>query len=335
MKPDLFSFQFYRPDVGIGGKDLAQIFTEFKTYVILGFGLFCLAFIYFLAGMDDINRALAWGNKDFIFYVVGPSVGFLIGLILIVLGFHEFGEYNLIRNTPTSTIRSVPMGRVEVKGKTDSISEEHLLESPFTQEPCLGYECKIEKYEVEDDNDDFDDEDETETGSWETIYDNREAVPFILRDETGELVIDGLDAEWSLENLTYYEKFYEDSAPLSLQSFVEEHSREIFTDRYEDEGEFDLFWGDQLRFTEVRIDPEEDFYVLGGAKPLDQEMDLDLEDVENVITKDERTGFFYLSDKSEEAIVQAKFWGMFILLGLGVVITPGSAVALCKSFGLL
>lgn len=335
MKPDLFSFQFYSPDFGIGAKDLAQIFSELKTYVILGFGLFGLAFIYFLAGMDDIQRTLEWGNKDFIFYVVGPSLGFLIGLILIVLGFHEFGEYNLIRNTPTSTVRSVPMGRVEVKGKTKAISEEHLLESPFTEEPCLGYECKVEKYEVEDDESDFNDEDEAESGSWETIYDNRESVPFLLKDETGELVVDGLEAEWALENLTYYEKFYEDSAPPSLQSFVEEHSNEMFADRYEDEVEFDLLWGDQLRFTEVRIDPDEDFYVLGGAKPLDQEMELDLEDVENVITKDEQTGFFYLSDKSEKAILQAKFWGMLILFGLGAVITPGSAVALCNSFGLL
>lgn len=302
-----------------GNRDLKQIFSDAKTYFILSFGLLTLLFIYFLGGWDGFYAVFEWSDEfdDALMAVFGPAVLFLVGLILILLGFHEYKEYSLIKNTPTSTIRSAAMGRVEVKGITSPINSEYLLESPFVGEQCLAYECKVEEYDHDDDG-----------GDWHTVYTGREVYPFRLQDDTGELVVNPAEAEWSIGDYEYREQFRENNAPDRIQSFLE---REI------DSGmlDIDLFGGERMRFSENRIPPDHELYVLGGAKPLGPNLDVDLDEADILIEKDEHTDMFYVSEKSEQQIISSKWWGILALFGGGFVLTPASAVILCHVLGVL
>lgn len=303
-----------------GSKDLKQIFTNYITYVILAFGFLLLLFLFFLAGTDGISAGFDWASQfeDGLWLIIAPFGGYFLGLVLLVLGFHEYGEYNLIRNTPTSTIRSAPMGRVEVKGTTKPTSEENKLISPFVGEECVGYECEVEEYNYDDDG-----------SNWQTVYQTRETIPFLLEDDTGRIMIDGEQAEWSIGSSDYREEFDENEAPDRIKNFLQ---KEIEQNQALD---FDLLGGDHFRFTENRIDVNEDLYVLGGAEPIDHRDDLDSDQTDTVIGKDERTDMFYISDESEEAIITSKWWGIVTAIGIGTILTPASALALCQIFGVI
>jgi hypothetical protein len=52
-------------------------------------------------------------DTDILFYSVG---GLLLGLYVFYRGFHHFRRKRLIENTPTSKVRSIAMGLVEIFG---------------------------------------------------------------------------------------------------------------------------------------------------------------------------------------------------------------------------
>ncbi|MCW9049168.1 MAG: hypothetical protein OQK50_02410 [Deltaproteobacteria bacterium] len=79
-----------------------------------------------------------------------------------------------IENTPTSKVRSVAMGMVEVKGQA---LRKFALVSPLSQSPCVFY--RLTKYRREKNN------------QWKVNSVSSSAnVPFLLEDETGRVEID-------------------------------------------------------------------------------------------------------------------------------------------------
>lgn len=303
-----------------GNKDFRQIFSDVKTVIILSFGLLVLFFVFFLGGRSGFYAAVEWAGdlENALYLIGGPPFLFLLGLVLIVLGFHEFSEYNLIRNTPTSTTRSVPVGRVEVKGTVHPLPGEDPLEAPFTGKPCVAYECRIEEYHSDDDG-----------GDWHTIYSNRMTPPVVLRDETGEIIVDSKEAEWNIGDWEYRKELNEDDVTDRIEAFVEETvSENDFLD-------IDLLGGERRRFSENRIHPGQDLYVLGAARPVDEHDSLEVNTTDLVIGRDEGTGLFYLSDQSEREIVSSKGWSILFLLVTGTILTPAAAVMLCYVLGIL
>lgn len=89
-----------------------------------------------------------------------------------------------IRDTPTSRIGSAAQGYVEIIGRGMSFGETPLL-SQLRQLPCLWY-----RYEIEERNRGKDRE-------WRTIDKGESSDSFILRDSTGECVVDPEQAEIS------------------------------------------------------------------------------------------------------------------------------------------
>ncbi len=59
-----------------------------------------------------------------------------IAILALWYGFYLLRMKRSIENTPTSKIRSVAMGMVEVKGKA---IRKHALVSPMTQTSCVFY----------------------------------------------------------------------------------------------------------------------------------------------------------------------------------------------------
>jgi len=102
----------------------------------------------------------------------------LLAVIIIIaiaalVGFAYFNKLaRLIKDTPTSKIRSAAQGFVELEGiaaQSNTVSP-----SPLTQRPCIWFEYRIER--------------RTDSGknqSWRTISSNRHPGPIVVDDTTG------------------------------------------------------------------------------------------------------------------------------------------------------
>lgn len=115
----------------------------------------------------------------------------MIGLLLVFFGFRNAKQRMVIRDYPTSRIRSMAMGPVEVKGDAESVGR--TLTTPLTRKDCLGYRYKIEEERTRTDS-----EGNTRT-EWVTIKDITRTVPFYVDDGTGRVLVDADRADVSLK----------------------------------------------------------------------------------------------------------------------------------------
>lgn len=300
-------------------KDFKQVFRDIKIYVGLGFCTFLIVFLFAMAGFSGIQEVFQWADEtdDAFGYLIAPVLGAYAGLILIYVGFHEYSEYNLIRNTATTTIRSAPVGRVEVKGTVKPLSEETMLSSPFLYRDCVAYDCEIEEYHHDDDG-----------GDWRTVWQKKRTEPFFIEDNTGLIMVQGQEAEWSIER-NFYEQMSESEMPDHVRQFLENNVQQ------NDFLDVDLFGGEDFRFTSYLIVPGESLYVMGQSKPLsDEDVGVE-EDVELQIEKDPATGMFYLSDSSETDILNTKWWKSLAMVLVGIILLPSSVWGLAHVLGLL
>ncbi len=134
--------------------------------------LICLC-IFFSHKVVDIESAMGY---------IHEIVFVAIGLGLFFYGFFKLRKKRLIEDIPTSKIRSVAMGFVEIKGNA---RQKMPLKSPLTFADCVYYKFLVEK---------------ERTGSkgrryWVTVNEGSSTEYFYLEDETGKILVDPLDAE--------------------------------------------------------------------------------------------------------------------------------------------
>jgi len=91
------------------------------------------------------------------------SLAFIAGPVLFARSFRDFRTQRLIQNTPTSRIRSMPMGLVEVQG---GVVPRSTVMAPFSNRPCAYWEVDIST--------------ETRRGQWHVVHRNHSGHPFFL-----------------------------------------------------------------------------------------------------------------------------------------------------------
>jgi hypothetical protein len=98
----------------------------------------------------------------------------LLGIGCFFFGFNLFLLKRRIENTPTSRIRSLAMGMVEIHGRA---SRQYALVAPMTQLPCVYY--RIRRYRRDS------------RRNWKLTSDtNSGHVPFMIEDSTGRVIVD-------------------------------------------------------------------------------------------------------------------------------------------------
>jgi hypothetical protein len=103
----------------------------------------------------------------------------LMAAISILAWLSALNRLRTIRDTPTSKIASAAQGYVELAGRGHPFGEP--LISKLSLLPCLWYRYQIEQRESE--------------GKWKNIDRGESDDTFMLRDETGECVVDPEQAE--------------------------------------------------------------------------------------------------------------------------------------------
>ncbi|MBN2121218.1 MAG: hypothetical protein JW734_09235 [Candidatus Omnitrophica bacterium] len=175
---------------------------------------------------------------------------FLFGIGAFFWGFMRLRRKRLIENIPTSTIRGLALGLVELTGKA---KRDKPLKSPLTGTDCVLYRYTIERYEKRG-----------RSSSWVTIAKgDTYYCPFWIDDGTGKIFVFPQGAEMILPVDYEFTTGWGRTLPLNLSGFMDRHGI-----RYRN-----LFGVATLRFKEWCICPDETVYVLGVAKKSQKNLD--------------------------------------------------------------
>lgn len=258
-----------------------------------------------------------------------------IGTVLFRSGFSQYRDRQLVRNTPTTKIRSLPVGNVEIKGEARPL--ENPLLSPLTHQKGCLFEFEIEEEHEGDDGSD-----------WRTVFQLREEIDFAIDDGTGSVRLDANDADLEIER---EERVHVDGGDLPPRAVREWARTWGYDDVAGDRGIVErlkdgLVTGGEpdehltgksihdRRYTETVLGVGEQTYVFGAARPR-----LGVESVENpenlVIDRHEGTGRFILSDVPEAELADDKIGSMLSKLGFAVVFLTAGVLATLHLFGVL
>ncbi len=213
------------------------------------------------------------------------AVGFGFGIWSFFRGFTRLRRKRLIENTPTSTVRGLAMGLVELAGKT---ATSRMLASPLTKTSCAFFRYTVERYESSG-----------RSGRW-VMLSNGESddCPFWLDDGTGKILVFPDGAELIMPVDYQFETGFGRTMPDPLVEFVQSNGL----------SSGGIFGGHALRFKEWFLVPDEAVYVLGTAHNTGQQ------DPSSsvMIGKGESGQVFIISDESQTQLLSRLSWQAFL-----------------------
>ncbi len=172
---------------------------------------------------------------------------FGFGVWAFFWGFKRLRRKRLIENTPTSTIRGLALGLVELIGKP---KKEKLLKSPLTKTDCVLYHYTVERYEQRG-----------KSSQWVLVTQGDSFYcPFWIDDGTGQILVFPKDAELIMPIDYEFVNGIFTAIPSNLIEFMQNNgiSYQGFLGKY------------KMRFREWYITEYDNVYVLGTAnKPGD------------------------------------------------------------------
>lgn len=234
----------------------------------------------------------------------------LAGVFIANKGRKARNKSKLIEETETTRIRELTPGKAEIKGKARPTEEGATVRSAIYRNEGLATKVKVEEYHSNTNG----------GGSWKTIYEDEEAVPFVVDDGTGEVRIDPppqseryLSVELNRERVGGGNE-----PPERIKEFIQR--KQELDDAKNSIGPIDF--GQRRRYSEGTVEPGESVYVFGKAR----EEDAGWGERGYVVDEQTASGEFMLSDKSEEKLVKEGKWGGTLVLVFGVVFALFGAV---------
>lgn len=213
-------------------------------------------------------------------------------------------HYLLIKDIPTSKIRSAAMGIVELKGKT---VPKHLIFSPFSRKSCVYYRYRVEEYRKRHSKDGI-------RYSWEQIASGEKRISFYLEDETGKALIMPDEAE--IMAPVKAKRYQSHAMAIGMDRKFFKHFEENFASKDVDLKSLGItdrhsgmnMVGDR-RFFEHYIEPEEKLYILGSAFSSKKD------GISIVVSSGKNEKTFIISNKSEKSLLKfTKFRIIFSLI---------------------
>ena len=250
----------------------------------LFFGLaLVLSGIILVAGIQKTSHTARWiPPSDAMLWYLLMGMGGGIGLLWY--GWKAQQRKRLIAGTPTSPIRSLALGLVEVTGWAEPQSEP--LTSPFGGLPCVFYSYTVEERTGTDKN-----------ARWNTIADGTSDQPFFVRDATGRVLVVPNGAVLMLpdERITRT-NWHGELPPLALAGL---HRLGIATHGW--------MGSKTLRCRESLILPQESLYVLGTALE-HHGMGHHIANESRLYIGSSRDHDFIISDRSEKHLLSRLSW---------------------------
>ncbi|HII72487.1 TPA: hypothetical protein HA265_07060 [Candidatus Woesearchaeota archaeon] len=247
-------------------------------------------------------------DTDPLVYAIG---GLVAGGVLFVMGFRWWRQKKLIEELPTSKIRSIAMGLVEIKASV--VKEKKMLISPFSKKECVYWRYTIERW-IQTKN----------GGHWSMVKQDKDMRPFYVKDNTGEVLVDPDGA--TIDTPPDYTKQTTGTTGLlpGIISFCK-------TNNIHNTG---FFSGGRMRYREWYIEPGDNLYILGtaGDNPFVKDTTGKKNADDIMIQKGQNEKFYYISDKPEESLLKSFRWKVFGgLFGGAALILAGLAYILFRA----
>jgi len=234
--------------------------------------------------------------------IIYSAVGFLVGLFLFYAGFMWLKRKRLIEDIPTSKIRSIAMGLVEINGKAHPAKKE-IMKSPLTGKECVYYRYMVEKYVQSGKH-----------GHWSTVKTGNSTEPFFVQDETGKVMVDPQHAEVHVP-MSYHSQsqWGKDPEPVVKRFLEKENIRfegRLFGTNY------------TMRYREWVISPNTELYVMGTAddNPYVEEATA-VEGAEDIIIKRGGEKIMMISNKKEKQILNTLKWKAILGIAGGALLS--------------
>lgn len=183
----------------------------------------------------------------YILLIAGP----LLALLFFYFWRKAKRTRDLMTATETCPIGQLTEGPAEVRGRT-ATSEEPLI-SPWRQQPCVHY-C----FHVQQRRSSTNSEGHT-THRWVTYIKDEKTLPFLVKDETGQTVVDTSKIKFVINQDRFSRSGLMDDADTDLQQLLEA--------RYNKKTEGWIF-NKTLKYTETTLELDEEVYVFGDASRL-------------------------------------------------------------------
>lgn len=226
-------------------------------------------------------------------------VAIIFGGLGLYFGFNALKQKRIMENTPTSKIRSLALGPVEIKG---TVTEENAMKSPISNRDCVYYNYKIQEYRSSG-----------KSGRWVTLKSDIKGREFYIKDSTGKVLVDSFGANMEIKHSYDKQTIHMRQVPEHLNSFLESQGLSIkklwiFKSNY--------------RLIELIIRPKQFLYVFGAAQIKETEGKAKNED--NLIIKYKKGVPFCISEKPELELVKKYKWkSLGFIIGGAILFTVG------------
>ncbi|HJX05284.1 MAG TPA: GIDE domain-containing protein [Candidatus Nanoarchaeia archaeon] len=236
--------------------------------------------------------------------VILQIVAIIVGALCYRLGFSLLKKKRIIQNTPTSKIRSLAMGKVEVNGEVVPAKEE-LLKSPLSGKDCVYYHYTIEKQVKRG-----------KISSWELLARGGNKTDFYIKDDTGKVLINPSGADIQLKESFSFDCSFFDCfrrTPLAVKQLFVKHNLTSY----------DNFFGkfNGLRVLEYVIEPKARLYIMGTAEDNPSVEEATAQDgISDIIITTSKSGDPYvISDSPEKKIISNYRYYIFFAFFVGTV----------------
>ncbi|MGQ0556709.1 MAG: GIDE domain-containing protein [Nitrospiraceae bacterium] len=253
--------------------------------LFLGVAL-AIAGLIFIAGIQKSIQTTRWQQPPdaMLCYLIGGAVG---GLGLFWYGWTVQQRKRLIESIPTSPIRSLALGLVEISGQAEAEGE--LLTSLFNELPCVFYFYAVEERVRSGKN-----------TRWKTIASGTSERPFFVRDATGRVLVVPAGARLILPDERISKANWRGELPPLALAGLRRLGIAIHG----------WMGSKTLRCREALIRQDQSVYVLGTALA-PQEMSHHIANESRLSIGNSRDHAFIISDRSEKDLLSRLTWQMW------------------------
>jgi hypothetical protein len=223
-------------------------------------------------------------------------------------------QKRMIENTPTSKVRSIAMGNVEVYGEV--VPEEKTLKSPITGKDCVYYDYKIKEQRSNG-----------KSTYWVTLKSGNDAVKFYLKDSTGSVLVDTKGAKVDIPDDYSFNSGFGKIPDTAIRFFDKNNIK------------YKALFGfnKRLRIVEKYIAPKDKLYIMGtaGDNPYVEEATAQKNEEDIMIQKGGLGTIYYISDRPEKDILDKLRWKVIGGLFGGAALSLVCLAIILYDFGIL
>ena len=219
----------------------------------------------------------------------------------VIKGFMMINRKRLIQNMPTSTVRSIAMGLVELKGK--AVAAKETLTAPFSAKKCFRYWWIVEERREDKDGHEY----------WRTISSGSEGVPFYLQDATGKVLISAEQAELDMPSTFQAGSGIGREPPPVVKQWLEKKGIKWSG----------WIFNKPLRYRESAIEAGSQLYIMGDATT-NPDAKESTDHTQSIIIKKGGGKIFYISTRDEKQITRGLAIGGVLAIIFGCVFGLGT-----------